>query len=160
MRYHVHNHQTGGCYEVLPPISSLFGPATSPVDWPRVMGNTPAPYHPSPGVTSMPPPPPPGLIHPGSFTQTPTTPPQSHSSTEGHVLPSSVTLSGTDTDLLQVAASSTSLLCWRKRKMRELRVNQSLFAKKSNVAATVHLNFLVQHFPVTTSSVKYSQQWD
>lgn len=33
-RYYVNNHQTGQTREVLPPISSFFGPATSPVDWP------------------------------------------------------------------------------------------------------------------------------
>ena len=53
-RYYVNDHRTGEDHEVLPPLNSLFGPATSPLDWPR---------RPSPGPTLLPPPP--GLVHPG-----------------------------------------------------------------------------------------------
>ena len=164
-RYYVHDNQSGGRQEVLPPISSFFGPAISPVDWPRVTGNAPAPRQPSPG-TSMPPPPPPGLVHPGSFAQTPTTTQapattqQSRLSTEGTIFLPSVTFSSTNMDLLQAAASSTSLLYWRKRGMKGPRANQSSFAKKSKAVAPVHLIFLARHFPATTSSVKYSRRWD
>ena len=77
-RYYVNNHQTGERCEVLPPISSFFGPAISPVDWPT---------RPSPGVTSVLPPPPPGPVCPGSPMQTMVAVQQPGPPTEGLIFP-------------------------------------------------------------------------
>lgn len=124
------------------------------------------PHRPSPGTSMAPPlPPPPGLVHPGSFTQTPATTQapattqQSRPSTEGSAFLPSATFGSTDMDL-QVAASSTSLLYCRKRRMKGPGVNQSSLAKESKVVALAHLIFSARHFPAMTSSAKYSRQWD
>ena len=105
------------------------------------------PHRPSPGTSMvLPLPPPPGLVHPSSFTQTPATTQapattqQSRPSTEGSAFLPSATFGSTDMDL-QVAASSTSLLYCRKRRMKGPGVNQSSLAKESKVVALAHLIF-------------------
>jgi len=81
----VHDHQTGGRREVLPPIHMIFNPPM-PVHQHSVAGGPFAPRL-SPRAPFLSLPPPPGLINPGPSVQTPVAPQQSRSLTEGSCSP-------------------------------------------------------------------------